>query len=318
MKIFISFSSKDSLILKPFVDRVLKLGLQINAEDINCVGIESSKPRTGEDFKNWIKNNIQNATIIIQLISMNYKESEVCLNELGASWLSSAKKFPLLIQPLDYNNVGFIHNTNQLLKIDSRSDLFKFADDLMEILEIKKIKTELLNSQIDNFLDEVEEDKIFIQNPVIQKEEIGKTKDFNYFKKLIQINTDSKSLIVNAQPNLSDCRQVFTENYSELMYDYYSKLFKGFNKGIDLSKYETFEMDSASYYELLSNEHSLPGGMSSLAKNGIIKTNVRFYTVRYKRLNEEFGTSFTAWTYINKRWIFFPKPWRFIKSLISN
>lgn len=230
----------------------------------------------------------------------------------------SCKIFPLLIQPLDYNNVGFIHNTNQLLKIDSRTDLFKFADDLMETLGINKIKTELLNGQIDNFLNEINEDKIFNTNPVIKKEEIGKTHDFDYFKQLIQINADTKSLIVNAQPNLSDCRQVFIQNYSDLMYDYYSKLFKGFNKGTDLTKYETFELDSADYYELLSNEHNLSGGMSSLAKNGIIKTNVRFYTVRYKKINEEYGTSFTAWTYINKRWIFFPKPWRFIKNIISN
>lgn len=91
MRIFISFSNKDNLILKSFVDRILKLGLQINAETINCTGIESSKPKTGEDFKNWIKNNILNSNIIIQLLSMNYKNSEVCLNELGASWLSPAK-----------------------------------------------------------------------------------------------------------------------------------------------------------------------------------------------------------------------------------
>ncbi len=78
MKIFISFSNKDNYILKCFVDRILKLGLQINSENIFCTGIESSKPQTGEDFKKWIKNNIENSQIIIQLISLNYKSSEVC------------------------------------------------------------------------------------------------------------------------------------------------------------------------------------------------------------------------------------------------
>lgn len=312
MKIFISFSSKDDFILKCFVDRILKLGLQIKPESICCTGIESSKPQTGEDFKVWIKSNIENSQIIIQLISLNYKSSEVCLNEMGASWLTSARIIPILIPPLDYPNVGFIHNSSQLLKLDSRSDLFKFADEIIAFFPDKSLKSEILNQQISEFIKQTSDQKIFTREIMKRKIETYQTPSFDIFEKMIIEDIDVKSILLKSQPNLSDCSKAFKSEYKEKFYDYYSRSFKGLNSNsnIDFSQFEKFEVESADSYELNENNHNLPGGMTQLAKQGILNNNIKFYTVRFKKKNEESGTSFTAWAFIDNRWIFFPKPWQ--------
>jgi hypothetical protein len=315
MKIFISYSSKDNYILKCFVDRILKLGLQISPENICCTGIESSKPQTGEDFKEWIKKNIENSQIIIQIISLNYKSSEVCLNEMGASWLSNARIIPIIIPPLDYGSVGFMHNYSQLLKLNSKSDLCKLADEIMVLLPEKSLKLELLNSQIDEFLKQTSEQGMFTNDLIIGKKEAINTPSFEIFDKMLIEDIDIKSILLKSQPNLSDCIKAFKQEYKTKFYDYYSKCFKGLNNNMDLSHFETFEVDSADYFELMENNHNLPGGMTQLAKQDILNKNIRFYTVRFKRENEEFGTSFTAWAFIENRWIFFPKPWHLLESL---
>jgi hypothetical protein len=315
MKIFISFSNKDNHILKCFVDRILKLGLQLNPESICCTGIESSKPQTGEDFKEWIKDNIEHSQIIIQLISLNYKSSEVCLNEMGASWLSNARIIPVLIPPIDYDNVGFIHNSSQLLKLNSKSDLCKLADDIISFFPQKPIKYELLNSQIEEFLDLTSEQLISSKYIVNSKNKTVNTLNFEIFEKMLIEDIDIKSIFLKSQPNLSDCGKAFKSEFKTKFYDYYSRLFKEMKSNVDFSHFDKFEVDSADCYELEQNSHNLPGGMTQLAKRGILNKNIKFHTIRFKNKGQEFGTSFTTWTFIDNRWIFFPKPWHLLQSL---
>jgi hypothetical protein len=314
MKIFISFANRDLKILKCFVDRILKLGLEIDSENISCSGIESSKPKTGEDFRLWIRDNIQQADIIIQLISLNYKNSEVCLNEMGASWLTKALVLPVLIHPLDFKDVGFIHNTDQMLKIDTKADLFKFADELHEISMINKIKTELFNNQINEFLKEIGDDSVFVETNVFRRSDLALNSNYDFFRNLMKPSIDINKTLLNAQPTLSDCLLIFNESYSALISSRCTTMFKNLNISIDLSKFETFDVYSANFDELINNKHQLPEGMSTLAKKNIVKSNIRFYTINFRRINEDSGTSLSIWVFINNRWVFFPTPWRMIQE----
>lgn len=314
MKIFISFSSKDSIILKSFVDKILKLGLQIDPSEIDCTGIEASKPFTGEDFKSWIKNGIQKADVIILLLSFNYRESEVCLNEMGAAWMTDNAVFPVLIPPLDYKEVGFLHINDQMLKMDSRQDMSKLGSDLYKFRKNKDINIELFNSQLDEFTKLFEDNPLFSNQPVVKKEEVGSANDFNFFKKFLIPDISVQTLFLKSQPTIYDCDQVFSDQYSGKAYDFFNTLYKNRLKGIDISKYETYEVDNATYFDLLNITHNLPGGMTTLAKKDVIKTNIRFYSIRFKRITEENGTSFSVWCFINNRWVFFPKPWRILEG----
>jgi hypothetical protein len=112
-KIFISHSTKNKEIVSKFCDLILNNGLNINTtKEVFNTSLEGSKPETGEDFKECIKKQLEEAKLVLQFISKEYKKSEVCLNEMGAAWVLCDNVIPLIIEENEYE-VGFIHNTTQ-------------------------------------------------------------------------------------------------------------------------------------------------------------------------------------------------------------
>jgi hypothetical protein len=63
---------------------------------------------------------------VIQIITSNYKESEICLNEMGAAWVLNNTVIPFILSPITYTSVGFIHSPNQLLRLNDENDLLEF------------------------------------------------------------------------------------------------------------------------------------------------------------------------------------------------
>jgi len=151
--IFISHSSKDEPIITPFIDKILNVGLEISRDKIFYTSAKDTGITSGEDFKKTIKTKIQNATAVIQIITKNYKESEVCLNEMGAARVLSENVIPFILEPVNFNSVGFIHNTTQLLKLNNEGDLFQFHDYHPELYDNRRIKTSNYHKQVKEYVD---------------------------------------------------------------------------------------------------------------------------------------------------------------------
>ncbi len=151
-KIFISHSSKDTKIVNLFCDLILNNALGIDINQLRCTSIEGTKPKSGSDFKTWIKNNLKEATFILQFISKNYKESEVCLNEMGAAWVLDSKVVPIIVEPDSYD-VGFINQTTQQIQLSNKTSILSFISDHNNDLGIKNIHHARLNSKVDEFLE---------------------------------------------------------------------------------------------------------------------------------------------------------------------
>ncbi|MEO9211206.1 MAG: toll/interleukin-1 receptor domain-containing protein [Ginsengibacter sp.] len=149
--VFLSHSSKDEQLVKLFTDKILRLLLNLKLDHIFCTSIEACSITSGHDFKEFIKLSLLNATHVIQIITENYKKSEVCLNEMGAAWVLENRIFPFILEPVNYENVGFIHHPNQLLKLNQKKDLLKFIDEIKENVVIVAPQTEI-DRHIDDFL----------------------------------------------------------------------------------------------------------------------------------------------------------------------
>ncbi|MFD0794634.1 toll/interleukin-1 receptor domain-containing protein [Mucilaginibacter litoreus] len=149
--IFISHSSKDQQIVSAFIEKILNLGLGINRDDIFYTSAKDTGPKSGVDFKNTIKERIVTSVAVIQIITTSYKESEVCLNEMGAAWVLTDNVIPFILEPIHFESVGFIHNTTQILKLNEPDDLFKFQDDHPE-LYTKKISQSNYHKQVYDFI----------------------------------------------------------------------------------------------------------------------------------------------------------------------
>ena len=112
-KVFISHSSKDVDILEEFVDKILGLGIGINANDIFCSSIEGMDIKNGEDLRRHIQSNIRGADFSYLMISEHYKQSEICLNEMGAVWAYDSNVRIYMLPGADIDNIGWLCDTRK-------------------------------------------------------------------------------------------------------------------------------------------------------------------------------------------------------------
>lgn len=129
-KIFVSHSSKDKEIVSEFCDRILRLGIGINANDIFCTSIEDMDIKNGEDIRNHIKDNILSADFSFLLISDNYKKSEICLNEMGAVWTNDSNVRYYLLPNTGFDKIGWLCDTKKAEQLTSEIALDKLYKEL--------------------------------------------------------------------------------------------------------------------------------------------------------------------------------------------
>jgi len=131
-KIFISHSSKDKELVDIFIDTLLICGIGFTHDDIFCTSVEGLGIKTGDDWRNTIKKNLIGSEVIILFITPNYKESEICLNEMGAAWATHARVLPVIVHPISFKTIGVIFDVKQAIRLTEGTDL----DDLKDALQV--------------------------------------------------------------------------------------------------------------------------------------------------------------------------------------
>lgn len=154
-KIFISHSSKDKEFVELFVEKILKLALSIPNDRIFCSSIEGSGVKSGNYIPDTIKEEILKSCLAIHIISVNYKQSEICMNEIGATWISLPKDriIPLLLHDVDFNILGILDTHRLCLKMNDQKDIIKFVQDCKQLLN-PSINLEIFYKKVDEFISE--------------------------------------------------------------------------------------------------------------------------------------------------------------------
>lgn len=305
--IFISHSSKDKILIDKFVEKILILGLNLSKDDIFCTSTEGFGIKTGDDFRNAIKENISNAKITLLLISPNYKKSEICLNEMGAAWALNSHVLPVIIDPIDYKSVGVILEPLQIAKVNDSMFLDELSKIILKTLNKNNFDIVTWNKHKQEFID--------FSNSYIQ---LLKTTDdkfpSEYFEQFLIKNIDIDQILIEAHPTKLDCQRLFSEKFSDDAFIRYCKIFSQFGKekAINLwGKYTTYKISSATVFELLKGSNYFNGGTIECVKNYVFNIDQKLYRVDFLE-NEtgEGGYSFEIFTYYNNRVVFFPKPYR--------
>lgn len=131
-KIFISHSSKDKAVVTQFVDHILQLGIGLQAKDICCTSIEEMGIKNGDDIRRHIHTNIKSADFSFVLISQNYKESEICINEMGAVWAYDTNVRFYLLPGVTFKNIGWLCDVRQAEYINNAVALDVLHKELIE------------------------------------------------------------------------------------------------------------------------------------------------------------------------------------------
>lgn len=150
-KIFISHSSQDKDIVEKFVDHILQLGIGIKGEDIFCTSIEDMGVRNGRDIRRHIQTNIRNVDYAFLLISKSYKESEICINEMGAVWAYDSHVRLYLLPDVDFDEIGWLYDTRKADKITEPVPLDALHKEMIEYFDLAD-KGETWSRQRETFL----------------------------------------------------------------------------------------------------------------------------------------------------------------------
>lgn len=131
-KIFISHSSKDKAIVDLFKNIILNAGLGVLDNNIAYTSAPETGVPTGGNIPQYIKENIDDSDFVFFMISDNYRESEVCLNEMGAAWALDKNVKPLLLHNVSFESVGWLYRANLCTKIDDTDRLDELRDEFLE------------------------------------------------------------------------------------------------------------------------------------------------------------------------------------------
>ena len=136
-KIFISHSSEDEVIINAFVEKILRLGCNINNTDIFCT-LDHTAIRTGNVFRDEIIKNMRSCDYILCMISDNYRNSEVCQNEMGAAWAMEGKRvLPFKFPNLKFSEIGFLNVVKQAADITDKSKLDELYEELCKYYDMQ-------------------------------------------------------------------------------------------------------------------------------------------------------------------------------------
>ncbi len=130
-KIFISHSVADQKLVDAFVD-LLQTGADISTKDIFCSSLEGMGIPVGQNFIEFIKNQLENPDVVIVFLTKNYLNSQFCQCELGASWILSSYILPIIVEPLTYEDVKAVLTGIQSIRIKEKKELSAFITVLNE------------------------------------------------------------------------------------------------------------------------------------------------------------------------------------------
>jgi hypothetical protein len=127
---------------------------------------------------------------------------------------------------------------------------------------------------------------------------------------------DRAALSKPLAPTKADCEAVFVGAMAAKAYEAYSKAF-GTGKGvIEPGEGRTqLLLFSATTDDLKAGNdkaRQFPGGYKSIATQ--LKAGLTVYRWKYVKPGETLGMAYDGLLYVNGRWVWFPKPWRFLRG----
>jgi len=191
IKIFISHSGKDKPIIDDFIDLILHGALSVSIDKIFCTSTDGTKITSGDDWRASILEALKTAKINFLIITPNYKESEICMNEMGAVWVTDARVIPLIVEPINYKTVGIIQEPIQIEKLIDEKSLDRIKDIIQKELSIpiEQIKSDRWTTKKKEFVYKLKE--------YLKNNSFDTPMDRNEFTTLLKEKEDLESAITN-------------------------------------------------------------------------------------------------------------------------
>ena len=135
-RVFVSHASADKPVIDHFVGTILEGALEIPSADI----FYSSQPEkipSGMDFNEYMREKIDNAELVIFMVSKNFLGRPFCLCEMGAAWVQVKRRFPIVVPPASFGDLTAVLSGLQGRRLDDRGQLDALGAELAEALDLQ-------------------------------------------------------------------------------------------------------------------------------------------------------------------------------------
>jgi hypothetical protein len=159
-KIFISHSTKDINYVKPLVELLECMG--IGEEQLFCSSIDGYRIPIDEIIPDYLQQQFEEYNLyVILMLSDNYYESPVCLNEMGAAWVLKAKYQAILLPRFNFKDVeGAIDPRKISFKLDDekerQSRMTELKNTIVGLLGLQPPTDIKWERQRNDFLDKID------------------------------------------------------------------------------------------------------------------------------------------------------------------
>lgn len=158
--VFISHASADGVIIREFMDNILKNGLGLQDENIVCTSFSWTTAKPGNSIPDYIKENIEKASVVLAMVSKAYQKSEVCQNEVGAAWALDKGPICIVLPDSDYKELGWLLNLDKAIKINDQDSINLLQVTLCDALGLTAKQSLYWDPCVKKFLDTIKNDNI--------------------------------------------------------------------------------------------------------------------------------------------------------------
>lgn len=178
--IFISHSVKDKNIADKLLDLLLVTDIGITSKSVFCSSLEGTGIPEGQNFIDYIKQQIQKPELVIILLTPHYYDSIFCLCELGASWALSLNIFPLIVPPLKLDDLKAVLTTIQSGLLNDTNTLNNLKDRIVKLTVAPDANTTRWEIKRNEFMTKI--------NEILLKQEYKLKVDYVKFEEQCKIN----------------------------------------------------------------------------------------------------------------------------------
>lgn len=159
IKIFISHSSNDAKVVEAFVDLLMILGVK-EAEQMFCSSCPPFDVKVNDDIFETLKDQYEKYQLfMIYMLSDNYYNSPVCLNEMGAGWVLQYDYQCITLPGFSVNSIkGCVNVNRKALVLDSKNmkfDLNNFKDKIIKLMDLPEIDSTIWEMKRDRFIEDI-------------------------------------------------------------------------------------------------------------------------------------------------------------------
>lgn len=159
-RVFISHAYQDRNVVQAFVELLEDIGL--GPDEIFYSSLAEYGVAHGENIADAIKREFMDKKIyVVFMLSENYYQSAMCLNEMGAAWVLQRAYSSVLLPGFEYRSIkGAIDAGRIGMKLDGdemelKSRLIEFRNLIQEGLGLKKLDERIWNRKVEDFLKKI-------------------------------------------------------------------------------------------------------------------------------------------------------------------